>query len=340
MSNAVEIVIRAVDEFSPSFQSLDAALQRTQGAGRQAQGALADVGGSFAQLAEASGSADAALAQFVTGAETRLSELDAQRLAALEAMAAEHEAAAQDLNERLLAIDETATAQREAQQQGAQERERAARQAHYTGLLDQEARVQKQLADLELTTARMRLTIFKELLESLSALAGSHGAALARGAQALAIAEALIAAYLAGNKALGSVPFPYNLAAAAAVTAQGLATVERIRRVSIAHGGLELVPQEATFLLQRGERVLSAPQNRDLTRFLEGAPRPDERPAGGAGVTVQTLQINVLPNATNADALLRMDRNELRRVVSDRIIPMLDELARRGVRPNFTEANV
>jgi len=338
VSTAVEIVIRAVDQFSPAFQGLDTALQRTEGVGPKAQGALAGVGGSFTQLAQASAGADAALTAFVNGAETRLGELDAQRQAALETLAAQHEAAAQNLGDRLLAVDEDTTARREAQQAAAMERERQAVAAHHAALLALEASFGQQLVNLDQITAAARLETFQHLLASLSALAAAHGSAQARAAQALAIAEALIAAYLAGNKALASVPFPFNLIAAAGVTAEGLATVERIRRVSIAHGGLGQVPQDATFLLQRGERVLSAPQNRDLTRFLSASPGTDGPAA--APVTVQSLVVNVLPNATNADALLAMDRNELRRVVSDRIIPMLDELARRGVRPLFTEANV
>jgi len=44
----------------------------------------------------------------------------------------------------------------------------------------------------------------------------------------------------------------------------------------IAHGGLTNVPEESTYILQRGERVLSPNQNQDLQQFM------DER---GAGVT-------------------------------------------------------
>lgn len=39
--------------------------------------------------------------------------------------------------------------------------------------------------------------------------------------------------------------------------------------IGIAHGGLTNVPSESTFLLDRGERVLSPNQNRDLTTFLK-----------------------------------------------------------------------
>ena len=37
----------------------------------------------------------------------------------------------------------------------------------------------------------------------------------------------------------------------------------------VAHGGLDFVPAEQTFLLQRGERVIKPDQNEDLTNFLD-----------------------------------------------------------------------
>jgi hypothetical protein len=338
VSNPVEIVIRAVDQYTPAFTGLDAALGRAEQTGRQAGDALAGVGRSVGGVAEAGVAADAALTGFVAAAGERLAALDTQRQEALAAQSAQTEAAAQALADRLLAVDEAGGAQREAARGARFTREQAAVQAQHAALLAIEQRFAHQLVALDATVAAARLETFRQLAASLLSLAQAHGGALARGAQALAIAEALISAYLAGSKALASVPFPFNLAAAAAVTAQGLATVERIRGVHIAHGGLEQVPEDATFLLQRGERVLSAPQNRDLTRFLDergGAPG-----AGGAGgVVIEQLTVHVLEHATNADALLAMDPAQLRQVVSERIIPMLDDLARLGIRPRFVTDN-
>jgi hypothetical protein len=335
VSTSVEIVIRAVDQFSPVFAQLDGALQRAGGSGRTAQEALAGVGGALGRMSEAGAAADAALRGFVSMADEQLGALDERRMTGLAAMAAQHTEAAQQLSESLLALDETGAEQREAQQEAQFGRRRTALGAQHATLLALEAGFQQQLLSLDQTVAAARLETFRQLTASLAALAAAHGGALARAAKALAVAEALISAYLAGSKALASVPFPFNLAAAAAVTAQGLATVERIRQVNIAHGGLDAVPQDATFLLQRGERVLSAPQNRDLTRFLDGS-----GPAAGApGVVIENLAIHVLEHATSAEALLSMDPGALRQVVSERIIPMLDELARLGIRPRFVTDN-
>lgn len=60
-------------------------------------------------------------------------------------------------------------------------------------------------------------------------------------------------------------------AAAAAVQVAQAAQLRSMQAPSvggIAHGGLDYVPKETTFLLDEGERVLSPRQNKDLTRYL------------------------------------------------------------------------
>lgn len=97
-----------------------------------------------------------------------------------------------------------------------------------------------------------------------------------------------------------------------------------------AAGGLENVPATGTFLLHQGERVISPQQNRDLMNFME---------QGGQGrqVTIENVEIHVLENATNATALLQMDRNEMREVVAGPIIEALDSLDKQGIRPVFAQ---
>ena len=60
-------------------------------------------------------------------------------------------------------------------------------------------------------------------------------------------------------------------AAAAAVQVAQAAQLRSMQAPSVggvAHGGLDYVPKETTFLLDEGERVLSPRQNKDLTRYL------------------------------------------------------------------------
>ena len=120
-----------------------------------------------------------------------------------------------------------------------------------------------------------------------------------------------------------------NTAIAAAGFAAGAATGTGLG-ASVAHGGLTNVPKEATYLLDRGERVLSPNQNRDFTDFIQGE-------GGGGSTTIEQVNIEVLPNATSADALLDMSREDMREVVADQIIPALDALGRAGIRTRYIE---
>jgi hypothetical protein len=121
-----------------------------------------------------------------------------------------------------------------------------------------------------------------------------------------------------------------GLAGMAASSGAGAATAV----AGIAHGGLENVPSESTFLLDKGERVLSPRQNTDLTTFLQsqGSASND-----GRSIVIEQVNIEVLPNATSASALLEMDRNEIKEVVAGPLIQALNDLDDEGVRPNFVE---
>ena len=146
-------------------------------------------------------------------------------------------------------------------------------------------------------------------------------------AQAVAVPEALINAYKAASNALADVrPYPLNVVAAAAALAAGLVQVANIRSVAtgIAHGGMGYVPKEQTYLLDRGERVLSPKQNEDLTAFLEGQ--------AGGGVTIENVTLHILENATDLDVLRGMDKADWQDVVYEKIVPALQELRRMGVK--------
>lgn len=95
--------------------------------------------------------------------------------------------------------------------------------------------------------------------------------------KAFAIAQAIIDTYAGANaafKSLSGIPFvgpALGVAAAAAAIAAGLARVATIaatKPTGIAHGGLDYVPTDATYLLQRGEAVIQANQNEALGEFL------------------------------------------------------------------------
>ena len=71
----------------------------------------------------------------------------------------------------------------------------------------------------------------------------------------------LVGPYLAGPMSI----------AAAAIQVANAAKIKGMQVPSfsgVAHGGMDYIPKESTFLLDKGERVLSPRQNRDLTKYL------------------------------------------------------------------------
>lgn len=88
-----------------------------------------------------------------------------------------------------------------------------------------------------------------------------------------ALAQIFLNNKVALSEAWASAPFPYNVPAVtmAALETGALAAAAQAIAPSfsgIAHGGLDYVPKESTYLLDKGERVLSPRQNTDLTKFM------------------------------------------------------------------------
>jgi len=163
------------------------------------------------------------------------------------------------------------------------------------------------------------------------------------------IKEAMLSFAATGAKVFGNVyssisaiPIVGPVLAPAAAAAAFAFVGSKVASISgIAHGGLTNVPEESTYLLNKGERVLSPNQNRDFTDFINSARnQPDFASDGissGSMFVVDNINIEVLPNATSADSLLNMDKNELKEIVAGPIIEAFNELDNEGVRPNFIE---
>ena len=140
--------------------------------------------------------------------------------------------------------------------------------------------------------------------------------------KAAAIAETTINTYLSAVSAFAKAGgYPWGIFPAAASIAYGLAQVATISSQSYAHGGLTNVPREQTMLVDEGERILSPDQNRDLKNFMA---------EGGGGGTVIIENMNILPNATNAEMLLELNKSDWEEIVEYNIMPALKSLNNRG----------
>ena len=89
----------------------------------------------------------------------------------------------------------------------------------------------------------------------------------------VAIARSIIAIQTAIAQAAASGPFPANLAAMATVAAQTASIIANIQSASIAgqaHDGMMSVPKTGTYILEKGERVVSAETTKKMDQKLAG----------------------------------------------------------------------
>ncbi|MBC5790606.1 SHOCT domain-containing protein [Providencia sp. JUb39] len=146
-------------------------------------------------------------------------------------------------------------------------------------LLEQAERKHKNtLIDIERDAANARMSIVSDMFGGMTSALQMFGlentrigTALFAAQKGAAIAQATIDTYAAANKALNSAPPPLSYALAAGAVAKGLANVAQIKSMNLtgmAHDGIDNVPREGTWLLQKGERVVDDRTNGDLKDFL------------------------------------------------------------------------
>tara|TARA_R110000851_G_scaffold158526_2_gene301584 strand:+ start:3127 stop:6054 length:2928 start_codon:yes stop_codon:yes gene_type:complete len=143
--------------------------------------------------------------------------------------------------------------------------------------------------------------------------------------KAFAIAQAVINTYQGATAAFTSLasipiigPVLGGVAAAGAVMS-GLQQVRQIKAqqpAGIAHGGLDYVPNESTYVLQRGERVLSPKQNTEISqmaRRYNGGGAANDAGSGGVSISI-TNQITV-QGSTNEQNSQAVGQDIARQVV-------------------------
>src|SRR5690554_3164405 len=109
------------------------------------------------------------------------------------------------------------------------------------------------------------------------------------------ITNAMAQQQMAGLNAFSSIaaipivgPFmaPGAMAAAIAATSPSVAAISSLSVAGMAHDGIDSIPREGTWLLDRGERVLNAPQASKLDHFLDQQQAQDRRRDGGVTVNI------------------------------------------------------
>lgn len=164
----------------------------------------------------------------------------------------------------------------------------------------------------ELIRKQVQLAGAESLFASLGDLTDAFGKKQSSARKALLIAEKMAAIASAtisikeGIANAASLKFPANIGAMAVVASQTAGLIGDIQGVNVAHGGLDYVPKETTYLLDEGERVVSPAQNRDLTNFLNSGK------SSGNGIA----KVEVINNGQPVSATAQMDGETMRIVLT------------------------
>ncbi len=137
-----------------------------------------------------------------------------------------------------------------------------------------------------------------EMLRSLGQEGSLVYKAMFIASKAASIAQAIINTEIAATRALAELGPVAGPPMAATMRGLGYASVGLIAATALtgmAHSGIDRVPREGTWLLDKGERVLSPRQNSDLTSYLKKANTVPASTGGGG----QPIQINVEVNIAN-----------------------------------------
>lgn len=86
------------------------------------------------------------------------------------------------------------------------------------------------------------------------------------------------------------------MAAVASAGANVISTIQSVSLGGMAHSGIDNVPKEGTWLLDKGERVVDSRTNQDLKTFLANAN------TGGASGGKSTVNVKIINNGQPVEA--------------------------------------
>lgn len=182
----------------------------------------------------------------------------------------------QDVNARMTDtvqyqnLDSEYSAQRDAFDK-AKDWELISEEEHKQSLLDLDERFLQERAKLNLSYGEDIFGSSTEIMKNAFGEQSGLYKTMFATQKAFAIAQSLISIQQ-GLANAASNPWPTNLAAMASVAAATSSIISNISSVAgVFHGGTDYVPKESSYLLDKGERVLSPRQNKDLTNYLKNS---------------------------------------------------------------------
>lgn len=164
------------------------------------------------------------------------------------------------------------------------------------------------LADLGSAHKVATLGMFADLTgnaaDMMGELAGKGSAAykaLFLASKAAAIAQAVVSTEVAAAKALELGPI-FGIPASSLIRGLGYASVGMIAATSLAgmaHDGIDSVPREGTWLLDKGERVVDGRTNGDLKNFLARTRPANDAAVGGGQAAPVKVDITIMSDGSS-----------------------------------------
>ena len=167
-----------------------------------------------------------------------------------------------------------------------------------------------------------------DLVGTFSSKSGSAYKALFAISKGFAIADAILNLNSAIMKAMNDPTATTtaakiaNMATVASAGAQVLSTIQSATMTGMAHDGIDYVPKEGTWLLQKGERVIDSRTNADLKNFL-----------GTSNKSGGNINVNVPVNVGGGD-ISEEDGKEVGRMIKESVLSIIDEQMRPGGKLN------
>lgn len=184
------------------------------------------------------------------------------------------------------------------------------RHQYYTEFLQRQAVAQNQEVLSFLESSSTLAGSMSSILEDMGAKNSAAYKAMFALSKAFAIGEASLKLTTAMVQAMADptaiTPMQKfaNYAAVATAGAQLIQQITSANMEGMAHDGITEIPKEGTWLLQKGERVLSAQQNADFTNFMRGGNSTGGTSSNGGNIT-QYITVSGAGDQALADAVGR-----------------------------------
>lgn len=143
--------------------------------------------------------------------------------------------------------------------------------------------------------------------------------------KAFAIADSIIKIQQ-GIANAAAAPFPANIAAMATVASETASIISTIQSVSLsgmAHSGIDNIPKEGTWLLDRGERVVDSRTNQDLKTFLSNQGKNSTQSGK------QSVNVQIINNGSPAQAKVTSEEKDGQMQITVELLQTMTTIAKK-----------